>query len=209
MVMFDNDPNAILAEAMKSRSQSEIVRAQAYLHNQLTERGFKPQVQILDNECPKKLKEHLRHRNTSFQLVPPHLHRTNAAEKSIATFKEHLFAGLSRADPSFPMHLWCHLFPQAQTTLNLMRPSRINPRISAEVILNGQFNYGRTPLAPPGTRVIVHEAPSVRKAWDAHGVDGWYIGGAPKHYRYHKCYIPKTRAERIARIVKFFRTYTT
>ena len=153
---------------------------------------------------PRKLEEHFRLRNMSFQLVPPHLHRTNAAERAISTFKDHLIAGLSSADPSFSIHLWCRLLQQAQTTLNLLRLSRINPRISAEAILNGQFNYNRTPLAPPGTRVIVHNAPSVRKTWDTHGVDGWYIDGSTKHYRCHKCYIPKTRAERIARTVEFF-----
>ena len=166
MVMFDNDSNAILADAMKSRAQAEIVRTQAYLHDHLTERGFKPQVQILDNECPENLEEHFRLRKMSFQLVPPHLHRTNAVERAITTFKDHLIAGLLSAHPSFPMHLWCRLLPQEQTTLNLLRPSRINPRISVEAILNGQFNYDRTPLAPPGTRVVVHEAPSVQKTWD-------------------------------------------
>ena len=204
MVLYDNDTNGILAETLKNRSQEEIIRAQAHLHDYLTSRGFKPLVQVLDNECPDKLKEHFLKREMTFQLVPPHLHSTNAAERAIATFKDHLIAGLASADPAFPMHLWCRLLPQAITTLNLLRPSRINPRVSAEAMLNGQFNYDRTPLAPPGTRVIVHEAPSVRKTWDAHGVDGWYIGGAPDHYRCHKCYITKTRSERIARTVEFF-----
>ena len=71
MVMYDNDINAILTEAMKSRTQEEIVRAQACLHDYLTSRGFKPLVQILDNNGPDKLKDHFRLRNVTFQLVPP------------------------------------------------------------------------------------------------------------------------------------------
>ena len=103
-------------------------------------------------------------------------------KRAIVTLKDRLISGLYSADPTFPMHLWCRLLPQAVTTLNFLRPSRINPRISAEAILNGQFNYDRTPLAPPGTGVIVYEPLLLRKTWDAHGVDGWYIGGAPDNY---------------------------
>ena len=136
--------------------------------------------------------------------MPPHLHRTNAAERAIATFKDHFIAGLASIDPAFPMHLWCRLLPHATTTLNLLRPSRLSPKVSNKAILNGVFNYDRTPLAPPGTRVIVHEAPSVRQTWAPHGVDGWYIGGAPKHYRCHRCYIPKKGAEQIACTVELF-----
>ena len=46
MVLFDNDSNTILATPMKSRSQEKIVRVQEFLHDSLTMRGFKPQIQI-------------------------------------------------------------------------------------------------------------------------------------------------------------------
>jgi hypothetical protein len=45
--------------------------------------------------------------------VPPHLHRKNAAERVIRTFKNHFVAGLCSVDKQFPMHLWCELLPQA------------------------------------------------------------------------------------------------
>jgi len=204
MVLFNNDTNAILSTPMKSRSQEEIVRAQAFLHDLLTKRGFKPQTKIVDNECHNKLKEFFAKRKVHFQLVPPHLHRTNTAERAIATFKDHLVARLASTDPAFPLRLWCRLIHQVTTTLNLMRPSRINPKVSTEEMLNGAFDYDQTPLAPPGTRVIIHETPSVRKTWAPHSVDGWYIGGAPNHYRCHRCYVIKSRSERIARTVEFF-----
>ena len=56
MVVYDNYTNEILAEPMKNRSQQEIVQAQAYLREYLTSRGFKPLLQILDNECPNTFK---------------------------------------------------------------------------------------------------------------------------------------------------------
>jgi hypothetical protein len=62
-----------------------------------------------------------------YQLVPPHFHRRNAAERAICTFKEHFVAGLASVDPDFPLHLWDRLLPQAEMTLNLLQSSRQNP----------------------------------------------------------------------------------
>jgi hypothetical protein len=84
-----------------------------------------------------------------------------------------------------------------------MRPSNVNPKLSAYELLNGVFDYNRTPLAPPGTKVIVHTPTDKRKTWQTHGVEGWYIGMAPEHYRCHRVYIPSTRSERITQCVKF------
>ena len=44
MVLFAEDINAILAEAMKNRSQQEMIRVTTKMHEYLTSRGFKPQV---------------------------------------------------------------------------------------------------------------------------------------------------------------------
>eukprot|EP00957_Ditylum_brightwellii_P044649 3384943-Ditylum_brightwellii.AAC.1 len=106
------------------------------------------------------------------QLAPPHVHRTNAAERAIQTFKDHFIAGLCNVHPQFPSQLWDHLLPQACMTLNMLRPSRINPQISAETQMNGMHNFNSMPLAPPGTKVIVHEKSTVHCTWSPHGVDG-------------------------------------
>jgi len=58
-------------------------------------------------------------------------------------------------------------------------------------------------LAPPGTKVIIHEPPSQRKSWAPHGIDGWYIGPATEHYRCYRAYVTKTKSERIANTVTF------
>ena len=150
MIFYDYDSNAILAEPLKSRSGSELLRAFSKLHQHLTDRGLRPSLQILDNECPAQLKAFMLTAGTKYQLAPPNMHQTNAAEKAIDTWKCHFIAGLSSLDPAFPMHLWCRLISQATTTLNLMRPSRINPCLSAEAQLNGAFDFNRSPLAPPG-----------------------------------------------------------
>jgi len=143
--------------------------------------------------------------DVNWQLVPPHIHRRNSAERAIRTFKNHFLAGLAGTDPDFPMHLWDRLISQTTTTLNLLRNSRINPRLSAEAQLNGQFDYNRTPLAPIGIKVIIHEKPGQKKTWDPHGALGWYLGMAPHHYRCWRIYVTKKASERIGDTVEFSR----
>ena len=68
---------------------------------------------------------------SKYQLVDPHNHRVNAAERAIQTAKEHLIAGLCTTDPNVPIQLWDQLIEQCFITLNLLRRSRKNPRLSA------------------------------------------------------------------------------
>ena len=111
---------------------------------------------------------------------------------------------MSSCDPNLPLHLWDYLIPHATLTLNLLRPSRLNPRLLEEAQLNGTFDFNCTPPGPPGTLIIVHKTPNNRHTWAPHGVDGWYLGPAPDHYRCHRVYIPRTCAERISKTVEFF-----
>jgi hypothetical protein len=101
------------------------------------------------------------------------------------------------------MHLWDRLLPQAVITLNMLRTSRINPKLSESTHIYGQYDFNRAPMAPPGTRIIAHETPNRRRTWAPHGQDGWYIGTALEHYRCYTVYITKTRGERIVETVDF------
>ena len=140
----------------------------------------------------------------TYQLVPPHNHRANPAERAIQTFKNHFIAGLCSCDPDFPIREWDRLLPQAEITLNLLQTARANPKLSAYTYLFGLFDFNKTPMAPPGTRVLVHDKPDQRKSWDPRGTDGWYIGPAMEHYRCVLCFMPKTRTVRVSDTVVFF-----
>ena len=59
-------------------------------------------------------------------------------------------------------------------------------------------------MAPPGTRVVVHEKPENRGTWAPHGVDAWYIGPAMEHYRCYTTYVWSTQAERVSDTVEWF-----
>ena len=91
-----------------------------------------------------------------FQLVPPDIHRQNAAERAIRTFKAHFLTILAGVAPDFPRHLWDLLLPQTEMTLNLLRQATANPAISAWEYFNGNFNYNVTPLGPLRISVIFH-----------------------------------------------------
>jgi hypothetical protein len=138
MIIYDYDSNAILATPIKDRTAPELLKAFQVMEQELVARGLEPKLMKLDNEASKLLKDYLYHQDIAFQLVPPHSHRQNSAERAIRSFKDHLIAGLCSTDKSFPMHLWDRILPQAVITLNMLRTSRINPKLSAAIHIFGQ-----------------------------------------------------------------------
>lgn len=203
-VLYDHDSNAILVEPLKSRKDAEIIRAFNKLHEYLAERGLKPVFNKLDNEASAAFKANLRQRKIEYQLAPPNSHRTLPGERHIQTFKNHFIACLATADPSFPLVDWDLLLDHAQVTLNLLRNSNINPRLSAYAQMEGVFDYNKTPVGPVGCRALIYETPEQRPTFAFHGEEGWYIGPAMEHYRCHRVLVTKTRAERIGDTVKFY-----
>ena len=127
------------------------------------------------------------------------------AECAILTYKNHLIAGLYTCDPKSPSREWDRLLPQCNITINLLRSARRNPTLSAYAALLGNFNFNATPMAPPGTKVVVHEKkPNNSLSWAGHRTEAWYIGPSLEHYRCFKCYMPVTCRERDADTVEFF-----
>ena len=169
MVTYDHDSNTIHDEPMKNRSGPELLKSYTAIHNLLSERGLAPKIHYLNNECPTVLQKFMTAKDKRFQLVLPHPHRRNSAERVIQTFKNHLIAGLASINKNPPVHIWCRLLPHCLLTLNLLRPSWINPKLSAYAQLHGAFNFNRTPLAPPGTKSIIHDKPTIRGSWATRG----------------------------------------
>jgi hypothetical protein len=140
----------------------------------------------------------------AYQVVPPHCHRRNAAERNIRTFKENFVTGLSSVDPEFILHLWDRLLPQAEITLNLLRTSRLHPQLSAAAHFHGVVDDNKTAFAPPGCKKIAHEQPGKRRTWAPHGHHGYSMGPAMHHYRCQNVYILATASERIMDNLLFF-----
>jgi hypothetical protein len=171
---------------MKNRLQAEHVAAYKRAHILFRSRGLKPKLLRLDNEASLLLTDFLTTEDVAYQLCTAHQHRANAAERAIRTFKNHFIEGLSSTDNAFPLNLWNLLLPQAIITLNLLRTSRMNPKLSAYAQVHGQIDFNVTPIGPPGTKVQVHNKPDTRESFQPHGSDGWYVGPSLHHYRNYK-----------------------
>ena len=209
MILYDIDANYIDAEPLRNHSDPQMIVAYQTIWKRINRgRTGKPKLHILDNEASEAFKAALRE-NCDIQLVPPDTHRRNHAERAIQTFKSHFISILAGVDPSFPMNLWDRLIPQTVMTLNLLRRSHKNPAISAYQHVNGNFDYNKTPLAPLGCAVEIHESTNRRKSWDPHSLSGWYIGTSTEHYRCHRIFCKKTRSERISDTVFFRHRYLT
>ena len=159
LVLYDYDRNLIAAQPIKSNKGTTITETYESIYAKLKEAGVTPILQYLDNETSKELIASIKRKNLKFQLAAPHDHQLNPAERAVSTFKNHFIAILAGCDERFPKYLWCQLIPQAVITLNMLQQSRINPKLSAHDQVFGTFNYQRTPLAPLGTKVIIHERP--------------------------------------------------
>ena len=101
--LYDHDSNVILTYPLKTPQGAETKRAWVTLHERLACRGVAPKIYIMDNEASADLKKAILKHKLCYQLTPPHMHRINAAERSIRTFKNHFLSGLSSVDPTFPV----------------------------------------------------------------------------------------------------------
>ncbi len=185
MVAYHYASNAILVRPFASKADSHRIPAYMAIMTRLKQSGKAVDIHILDNEASAAYRAAIVSSGCTYQLVPPNVHRRNAAERAICTFKDHFLAILAGVDPTFPAAWWDLLLPQAELTLNLLRQCRYDPSISAWEGLNRYFKFDATPLGPLGSRVIIHAKPDLRKSWDFRGQDGFYIGPALQHYR---CY---------------------
>ena len=77
---------------------------------------------------------------------PPNVHRCNASEREIRTWKDHFISGLRITHKNLTIYLWGRFVPQDNITLNLLRKSRLHPNLSAYEELEVRFVYKKTPL---------------------------------------------------------------
>ena len=141
--------------------------------------------------------------------MPPHTHRSNAAERAIHTFKAHFLSILAGVAPDFPRNLWDLLLPQAELTLNLLRQATLDPSQSAWSYFHGTLNYDATPIGPLGCDIIAHRKTATRNSWDFRGAAGWYVGVALQQYRCHTIVAKSTRAVQISDTVEFRHQHLT
>ena len=148
----------------------------------------------LDNQTSSHLETYFKNvAKATFNYVPPGNHRALHAERDIRTWKGHFKATRAGTDKSFPANLWDELLPHVDMTLNILRPCNVEPNKSAWDFMCGEWDYKRHPIGPAGAKVLVYENPESRASYADNGVEGFYLGYAPNHYRCHRVWIPSTR----------------
>ena len=50
------------------------------------------------------------------------------------------------------------------------------------------------PLTPMGCEVSLHNKPDIKKTWDDHSIDGFYIATSREHYLFFKTWVKNTRS---------------
>ena len=203
-VVYEYRSNAIIVKTLRDETDKSMVEAFQEVYEYLTEKGFKPKLNVMDNQCSRAVQKFIKSTGADIQLVNPDDHRVNAAERAIQTWKNHWIAGMRTLDPNCPMQLWCQFIEQGQDTLNMLRVSRVNPKLSAYAVLEGQFNFNKTPLAPVGTKALVFLDPTKRHTWQSHAIDAWYVGPAKNHYRNYRFFVPETKGYHISASAKFY-----
>ena len=76
------------------------------------------------------------------------------AERAIQTFENYFITVRSGTDSAFPEQAWNHILEHVVVTLNMLRPSRLNPKISAYMQLYGIFDFNKIPIAPQDAKPL-------------------------------------------------------
>jgi hypothetical protein len=117
-VAYVYDLNTIIVRAMPSCTDASMVTAFIDVITTLKTGGYRPALNVMDNECSAAVEKYIRSEQINIQLIPPHNHQVNAAERAIATFKEHFIAALATVDMHSPLKLRDEFLPQVELTLN-------------------------------------------------------------------------------------------
>ena len=85
-VFYHYDTNNIIGIPMKSRNTSDLCEAWLQAFQMFKTHGETPTIHILDNKYSREMKQIFDKEDVTYQLVPPHIHQRNAAERSIQTY---------------------------------------------------------------------------------------------------------------------------
>ena len=200
--------NYIHGEPMKSRSQQDYKRGYANTFKFFKDLGHTPKFHRMDNETSSHVEHYLEQElGIPVQYVPPGSHRTLPAERSIQTYKNHFISSVGHMHPDCPLQLWESIMPQIEDTLACLLPYSVNPCVSAYEGIHGRkYDFSAHPMHPVGSLTIAFTPTTSREAWEVHGMKGYMLGPARKHYRSYRVYIIETGKERTTDTVDVFPT---
>jgi hypothetical protein len=165
MVVIHLDAKYIFVKTMRSRSKEEMIWARKKTINRMRLAGLGLKKHTLDNEASEAFKQFIQKQQMHYELVPPGNHQCNQAERAIQSLKVQFILILAGVDNKFPLSLWCHLLELTKLTLNLLRQSKVAPKISAYANVHGPHDYMKKPFAPLDCTIQAH----VNQRTAAHG----------------------------------------
>ena len=93
--------------------------------------------------------------------------------------------------------------------VNLLRFSKIHPKVCSWTVLNVAHDFNRHPLVPLGVEIQMLENPDKIKIWGVKSKPGYYVGTSLEHYRYYWGWTNNTKKTRGSDTVKFKHKYIT
>jgi hypothetical protein len=87
---------------MPSCTNSSFIAAFSKVFVILRAREYQPALNVMDNSCSKAVEKHIQANKKDIQLVPPHNHDINAAERAIAMLKKYFVAAFATVDMLCP-----------------------------------------------------------------------------------------------------------
>ena len=102
----------------------------------------------MENETFKDVQNFIEEQQAKVQYTPAYIHRTNIADRSCCTCKNHFTSVRAGAPPSFCMANWCKITEQCDITLNMMLPCTLNPCLSSFEAMEGMYCFDAIPHGP-------------------------------------------------------------
>ena len=204
--MMDVDTGYINVAGIISPKAPPLVKGFQECYEELKSKGIIGRMVRLDNEILEQMIAEFKKQGLDYQLASPRNHGVVDAERAIGIFKNHVIASRSRTHPDFLQKGWSHLVRHNVITMNMLRPSRINPCISAYTQVHGIFDFNRTPLAPAGCKVIIRDHTDEHPSWANHGTRSYYLGPAIKQFWSYNVLMDFTKKIRQSNTVDFFPT---
>ena len=114
--------------------------------------------------------------DVAYQVTPKGKKSRNYDEKVIKTWKNHFLSVMTSTHLNFPFPQWCKLVEQGNITLNLLRPYRLNLKLSAYGQVFSNFYCQKTPFPPPGMKLLAHVLPIDRLPFYPHVIKVFSVG---------------------------------
>ena len=114
LILYHYNLNCILASPIAGLNDKSIFAAYEKMFKELESKGFKPKLNVMDNQALKHIKQFLTKNECRLQLVEPHNHHVNATECAIQTFKDAFIVALAMLDSNFSLQLWDKIIPYVQ-----------------------------------------------------------------------------------------------